>query len=155
MYKKEFMELAIREAEEGIRQQHGGPFGSVVVKDGEVVASGHNCVLKDNDSTCHGEIDAIRKAERKLKTYDLKGCQLYTTSEPCPMCLAAALWADIDKIYYGCTLEDNEKIGFRDERFDEMLGGRANLPRNLLEQQDREICLELFDKYNHMKKTIY
>ena len=71
------------------------------------------------------------------------------------MCLAAALWADIDKIYYGCTLEDNEKIGFRDERFDEMLGGRANLPRNLLEQQDREICLELFDKYNHMKKTIY
>lgn len=155
MYEKSFMEVAIKEARDGIHQNHGGPFGSVIVKDGKIIASGHNHVLVNHDSTCHGEIDAIRKAEQKLKTHDLSGCQLYTTSEPCPMCLAAALWANIEKIYYGCTLEDNEKIGFRDEKFDQMLGGRANLPNNYLEQQDRALCLELFDEYNQMEKTLY
>ena len=124
MYQKEFMEMAVNEAREGIANRDGGPFGAVVVKDGEVIASGHNRVLVNNDSTCHGEIDAIRKAERKLGTYDLSGCQVYTTGEPCPMCLAAILWANIEKVYYGCTLVDNEMIGFRDEKFEEMMGGR-------------------------------
>ncbi|MBR0460434.1 nucleoside deaminase [Candidatus Saccharibacteria bacterium] len=76
----------------------GGPFGAVVVKNGEVIALGHNRVPSSNDSTCHGEIDAIRKAENELGSYNLEGCELYTTGEPCPMCLAAILWANIKKV---------------------------------------------------------
>ena len=96
-----FMKMAIKEAEKGITLNHGGPFGAVIVKDGKVVAKGHNQVLKNQDPTCHGEIMAIHKACKKLKTFDLTGCELYTTGEPCPMCLAAILWANIDKVYYG------------------------------------------------------
>ena len=155
MYRKEFMEMAIEEAKAGIMAGDGGPFGAVIVKDGEVVATGHNRVLSNNDSTCHGEIDAIRKAEQKLETYDLAGCEIYTTGEPCPMCLAAAMWANIEKVYYGCTLEDNAEIGFRDEKFDKLMGERANLPEGLLEEKDRELCLELFDEYKKMGETIY
>ena len=156
MYQKEFMEMAVNEAREGIANRDGGPFGAVVVKDGEVIASGHNRVLVNNDSTCHGEIDAIRKAEQRLETYDLSGCQLYTTGEPCPMCLAAILWANIEKVYYGCTLVDNEMIGFRDEKFEEMMGGREKLPEGFMEEKDRELCLELFDEYiNSRNKETY
>lgn len=155
MYNKDFMQLAIKEAKTGIENQHGGPFGAVIVKNGQVVASGHNHVLANNDSTCHGEVDAIRKAERKLKTYDLSGCELYTTGEPCPMCLAAIMWANIDKVYYGCTIKDNEVIGFRDDKFDKMMGGRAGLPEGFMEEKDRDLCLELFEQYNKMERTIY
>lgn len=155
MYDARFMELSIAEAKVGIENGHGGPFGAVIVKNGKLIASGHNHVLKNNDSTCHGEIDAIRKAEQKLGTYDLSGCELYTTGEPCPMCLAAILWANIDKVYYGCTIEDNAKIGFRDEKIDQLLGGRSNLPANFLEQHDRDLCLKVFDEYANMKKILY
>ena len=155
MYNKQFMEMAIDEAREGIFNGHGGPFGAVIVKDGEVVASGHNRVLSNNDSTCHGEIDAIRKAEQKLGTYDLSGCELYTTGEPCPMCLAGIMWANIDKVYYGCTIEDNARIGFRDAEINKMVGGRSGLPEGFLEEREREICLKLFDEYNRMEKKIY
>ena len=93
------MEAAIAEAREGINNGDGGPFGAVVVKNGEIVATGHNRVLKNNDSTCHGEIDAIREAEKKLGTYSLAGCEIYTTSEPCPMCLGAIMWSNIKKYY--------------------------------------------------------
>ncbi len=155
MYRKEFMEMAIEEAKAGIMAGDGGPFGAVIVKDDEVIATGHNRVLSDNDSTCHGEIDAIRRAEQKLETYDLTGCEIYTTGEPCPMCLAAVMWANIEKVYYGCTLEDNAKIGFRDEKFDKLMGERANLPEGLLEEKDRELCLELFGEYKKMGETIY
>ena len=155
MYRREFMEVAIREAREGIRLGHGGPFGAVVVKDGEIVASGHNHVIENNDSTCHGEIDAIRKAESKLKTYDLSGCELYTTGEPCPMCLAAILWANIEKVYYGCKLSDNEKIGFRDAKFDRIIGGRSNLPDEFMEEKDRDACLKIFEEYEKMDTKRY
>ncbi len=155
MYKKEFMEIAISEARNGILNHDGGPFGAVVVKNSEVIASGHNRVLSSNDSTCHGEIDAIRKAESKLKTYDLSDCELYTTGEPCPMCLAAILWANIKKVYYGCKLSDNAEIGFRDVKFDNMMGGRSSLPEKFLEEKDREMCLEVFEKYEKMKAKKY
>ena len=155
MYNKKFMEMAIDEAREGFLNGHGGPFGAVIVKDGEVVASGHNRVLSNNDSTCHGEIDAIRKAEQKLGTYDLSGCELYTTGEPCPMCLAGIMWANIDKVYYGCSIEDNARIGFRDVEINKMMGGRSGLPEGFLEEREREICLKLFDEYNRMEKNIY
>lgn len=154
-YKKEFMEIAVSEAREGITSRDGGPFGAVVVKDGEVVASGHNRVLSNNDSTCHGEIDAMRRAESRLGTYDLTGCELYTTGEPCPMCLAAIMWANIGKVYYGCRLSDNEEIGFRDAKFDAVMGGRAGLPEGFLEERDREMCLELFREYEGMNGVRY
>ncbi len=150
MYRKEFMEIAVSEARNGILNRDGGPFGAVVVKNGEVIASGHNRVLSSSDSTCHGEIDAMRKAESKLGTYDLSNCEIYTTGEPCPMCLAAILWANIEKVYYGCSLSDSERIGFRDVKFDEMMGGRSNLPDKFMEERDREICLEVFEEYEKM-----
>ena len=102
-----YMTEAIREALDGISQGHGGPFGCVIVKDDEIIGSGHNMVLEEKDSTAHGEITAIRNAENALDSYDLSGCVLYTTGEPCPMCLYAILWANISKVYYGCTIEDN------------------------------------------------
>ena len=150
MYKKEFMEIAADEAKGSILNHDGGPFGAVIVRDGKVIASGHNRVLSSNDSTCHGEIDAIRKAESKLGTYNLSGCELYTTGEPCPMCLAAILWANIKKVYYGCRLSDNEEIGFRDAKFDKMMGGRSNVPEGFMEEKDRDLCLSVFEEY---KKT--
>lgn len=155
MYKKEFMEIAVSEARKGFLSGDGGPFGAVIVKDGEVVASGHNQVLKNNDSTCHGEIDAIRKAEQKLQTYDLSGCQIYTTGEPCGMCLAAILWANIDKVYYGCSMKDNEEIGFRDDKIDKLLDRDDKLYGSLLEQKERGECLELFKEYKKSEKVIY
>lgn len=155
-YKAEnpFMQLAIEEARLGIYNGHGGPFGSVVVKDGEVIAKGHNQVVSNNDPTCHGEMDAIRKACAKLATFDLKGYELYTTGEPCNMCLTACMWANLDKIYYGCTIADNALIGFRDEKFDKIFGGREKL-KDLLQPMDREACLKLFEEYNNMESTKY
>lgn len=156
-YNKYFMELAVNEAREGIRNKDGGPFGAVVVRNGEVVASGHNHVLSNNDSTCHGEIDAIRKAEQKLGTFDLSGCEIYTTGEPCPMCLAAVLWANIERVYFGCRKEDEARIGFRDMKFSEILGisEGSKLPKGFLEERDREICLEVFREYENMGETNY
>lgn len=148
-----YMQLAIEEAMDGITQHHGGPFGSVIIKNGKIIAKNHNQVLKNNDPTCHGEMMAIKDACQKLNTYDLTGCEIYTTGEPCPMCLCACMWANIDKIYYGCTIKDNENIGFRDNKFDQAFGGRQ-IP-NYLECLDRKECLELFEKYNNMDKKIY
>ena len=141
-----FMQLAIDEALQGVAKGHGGPFGSVVIKDGTSVGSGHNMVISSLDSTAHGEIAAIRDAERRLNTYDLSGCVLYTTGEPCPMCLFACLWANIDRVYYGCTIADNGLLGFRDKRFDDLMGGRERL-NDYLVCIDREACLELFGIY--------
>ena len=153
--KMKYMKMAIEQARTGIYNGHGGPFGSVIVKDGNVIGLGHNMVLKNNDSTAHGEVVAIRNAEKDLGTYDLSGSEIYTTGEPCPMCLAACMWANISKVYYGCTIADNEAIGFRDEKFDHLLGGRAKMA-DYLEQVGRKECLELFEEYNNIDgRTIY
>ena len=149
-----YMQMAIEEARTGIHQGDGGPFGSVIVKDDQVVGTGHNMVLANNDSTAHGEITAIRNAERALGTYDLSGCVLYTTGEPCPMCLAACMWANIEVVYYGCTIADNAMIGFRDEKFDNMFGGREAFADYLVEL-DRDSCLKLFEEYLTLNATIY
>lgn len=149
-----YMQIAIEEAEIGIKHKHGGPFGSVIVKDGKVIARDHNRVLQNNDPTCHGEVSTIREACEKLNTHDLSGCELYTTGEPCHMCLCASMWANISKIYYGCTIEDNELIGFRDKKFDNIFGGRDKLP-DFMTEIDRDKCLELFHDYMNMDKTNY
>lgn len=148
------MQMAIDQALEGIEAGDGGPFGSVIVKDGKVVGVGHNKVVKDNNPTLHGEVVAIADACHNLGTFDLSGCEIYTTGEPCHMCLCACMWANIDKIYYGCSIEDNSIIGFRDGKFDGIFGGRDKLGY-LLEQMDREACLDLFKKYLLLAHTQY
>ncbi len=150
----EFMQIAIQEAREGICNGDGGPFGTAIVRDGVLIASGHNHVLAYNDPTCHGEVDAIRKACKRLGTFDLTGCELYTTGEPCHMCLCACMWANISKIYYGCTIADNEIIGFRDNKFDQIFGGRDKLG-DYMTEIDREACLRLFQDYSKMDATKY
>ena len=150
----QYMQLAIDEARYGIGIGDGGPFGCVIVKDGVVVGRGHNRVLGHHDPTAHGEMEAIRDACARLGTHDLSGCDVYTTGEPCHMCLCACLWANIDKIYYGCTIADNDRIGFRDDKFDKIFGGRDKLP-GLMEELDREECIKLFDDYMAMSHENY
>ena len=134
-----FMNEAIKEAYDGVNNKHGGPFGCVIVKENQIVGKGHNRVLKNQDCTCHGEMEAIRDACKNLKTFDLSECDLYTTSEPCPMCNGAIQWANIRKVYQGCNVVDAESIGFRDKKFYET--------DNEVEEVDREACLELFEHY--------
>lgn len=140
-----YMDLAIREAASGITLGDGGPFGSVIVKDGMVVGSGHNRVIVNKDPTCHGEMEAIRCACKNLGTHDLSGCELYTTAEPCPMCLGAIMWANIKKVYYGCTRLDTAQLGFRDDDFYKHINGEIKVID--LSECDRENCLEVFKDY--------
>jgi len=106
--------MAAKEALNGIRHQHGGPFGAIIVRKGRVIAKAHNTVLKFKDPTCHAEINAIRQAARKLKKYHLNDCSLYTTSEPCPMCFSAIHWAKIRSITYATRISDVKKLGFNE-----------------------------------------
>ena len=105
---------AIRLANESVRHG-GGPFGAVIVKDGKIIAGSSNSVTIDNDPTAHAEVNAIREACRKLGTFDLIGCRIYTSCEPCPMCLGAIYWAHIERIYYGNTRKDAHDIDFADD----------------------------------------
>ncbi|MBC3538133.1 nucleoside deaminase [Rufibacter sp. H-1] len=108
------MREAIRLSIEKMKEGKGGPFGAVVVKDGQIIARGFNNVTSSNDPTAHAEVDAIRKACQTLGTFQLTGCELYTSCEPCPMCLGAIYWARPDKVYYGNTKADAAAIGFDD-----------------------------------------
>ncbi|MFA5283255.1 MAG: nucleoside deaminase [Bacilli bacterium] len=144
------MRMAIAEARKGIQNGHGGPFGAVVVKGDVVVAKGHNQVIKNQDPTCHGEMMAIRKACKKLGTFDLSGCELYTTGEPCPMCLGAILWANIKKVYYGCDIIDTEHIGFRDSIFYK-LNADIDEKKKMVIELDRDACLKLYSEYQSIK----
>ncbi|MDB5008161.1 MAG: tRNA-specific adenosine deaminase [Mucilaginibacter sp.] len=112
--KEKFMRMAIELSEHNITQRHGGPFGAVIVKDEMVIARSANKVILENDPTAHAEISAIRLACAELGTYNLTGCEIYTSCEPCPMCLGAIYWAGIDKIYYANTKADAAYIGFDD-----------------------------------------
>ena len=147
------MKEAISEAKKGIHQKHGGPFGAVIVKDGKIIGRGHNRVLIDHDPTCHGEIMAIHDACANIGSHDLKGCVLYTTAAPCPMCKGAILWANIDKVYYGCTIEDTDAIGFRDENFYEKWNeGDSD---NYGEMIGHKECQELFREYTDLEHELY
>ena len=141
------MKEAIDEAYIGITNQHGGPFRCVIVKNGRIVGSDHNEVIKNQDCTCHGEIMAIRDACKNLESFDLSGCDLYTTSAPCPMCQGAIQWANIDKVFVGCNIADAEDIGFRDKVF------YKAAPKMI--EVDRESCLELFATYKSLPKIKY
>ncbi len=112
-----FMRRAIELARTGMNSGAGGPFGAVVVKDGEIVGEGYNRVLATNDPTAHGEVVAIRDACARLGSFSLEGCEIHTSGEPCPMCLGAILWSRISRIYYGFSIEDAAAIGFDDREF--------------------------------------
>lgn len=111
---REFMREAIKLANESV-ERGGGPFGAVIVKDGKIVAGSSNSVTIDNDPTAHAEVNTIRKACRQLGTFDLSGCTIYTSCEPCPMCLGAIYWAHISRIFYGNTRKDAADINFADD----------------------------------------
>lgn len=151
--KNQYMMKALEEAYNGIKAGDGGPFGAVIVKDGKIIGQGHNCVIKYNDLTLHGEMIAIKEACKHLNTFDLTGCEIYTTAEPCPMCLGALMWAGVKKIYYGCNRLDTEEIGFRDNVFFEMITNKEYVD-DLIEI-DRKECKELFKEYQKIvdKKT--
>ena len=116
-----FMKEAISLAEKGMTKTGGGPFGAIIVKDGKIIGQGNNNVTPLNDPTAHAEITAIRDACKSLQTFSLNGCEIYTSCEPCPMCLGAIYWARLDKVYYAADQKDAAKIGFDDENFYEEL----------------------------------
>lgn len=138
MYNRQFMAEAIRLAKENVKNGTGGPFGAVIVKDGEVIVSCVNTVTPDNDPTAHAEVNAIREACRKLKTYQLEGCEIYASCEPCPMCLGAIYWARPSKVYYASTKEEAAGAGFDDSFIYKeitLLGNERSIPFLKIEEQ--------------------
>lgn len=151
----QYMKIAKENADKGIKNKEGGPFGVVIVdKEGKIISHGNNQVLKNNDPTAHAEITAIRRACEALNTYDLSDFTLYTSCEPCPMCLSAIIWANIKEVYYGCTKEDAAEIGFRDEAIYDFINGRDKTLLNL-KQIDREECIKTFEEYKKNGGVIY
>ena len=145
---QEYFDKAIELATLGVKNLEGGPFGAVVVKDNKIVGYGNNQVLKEKDPTAHAEIIAIRDACKKLNTHDLTGCVIYSTSEPCPMCLSAIIWANIKEIYFGTNRKEVAEIGFRDDIIYNYL---ENKEKDILEihQIENQKCQELLESYNH------
>lgn len=149
------MNKAIESALNGIRNKEGGPFGAVITdKVGNIIACGNNKVILNNDPTAHAEVTAIRNACQKLNTYDLSDYIMYTTCEPCPMCLGAIIWSNIKTVYYGCDKEDANNIGFRDDIIYEYLNNRE-LKLLDMHQIDREECMKVFNEYTKNNGTIY
>jgi guanine deaminase len=118
----EFMREAIRLSEEKMQANEGGPFGALVVKSGEIIGRGWNCVTSQSDPTAHAEVVAIREACRTLNDFSLKGCEIYASCEPCPMCLAAIYWSRLERMYYAATRKDAAGIGFDDDQIYQEIG---------------------------------
>ena len=140
------MTEAIRVSVENIKRG-GGPFGAVVVLNDVIISAEGNSVTIDNDPTAHAEVNAIRSACKKLKTFDLSGCEIYASCEPCPMCLSAIYWAHIDRIYYAATREDAASIGFDDQMIYDEIPMRQSDRQIQGEQHDREKALVAFDDW--------
>ncbi len=144
---RRFMARAIREARKNFVRPDGGPFGACIVKDGQIVAAARNTVFR-NDATCHAEVNAIRKASKKLGTFDLTGCEIYSTAEPCPMCFGAIHWARIGAVYYGAGIRDAARAGFHELRISNAQMkdlGRSRI--TLVPGFMRVECLELFESW--------
>jgi len=145
--KEQFMKEAVIAALKGMNNNEGGPFGCVVVKDGEIVGRGNNKVTSTNDPTAHAEVTAIRDACNNLNSFQLDGCEIYTSCEPCPMCLGAIYWARPDKVYYGSNQIDAANIGFDDEFIYKEIP-LPNSERSIpFEQLARKIALEPFNEW--------
>ena len=137
-----YMKRANELAKYSMDNNKGGCFGSVIVKDGVIVVEGYNTVKSDNDPTRHGEINAIKNTCKNMSTFDLSGCELYTSAYPCPMCLGAIMWANIKTVYYGATAQDTGNIGFRDDFMYEWLNNKNEDSLRLIEM-DRKECVEV------------
>ena len=152
--KQENMRMAINLAQQSIDKQNGGPFGAVIFKEGLLIGKGINLVTSLNDPTAHAEINAIRNACQNLKTFDLSGSEIYTTCEPCPMCLGAIYWAKIDKIYFAANRKDAAKAGF----IDDFIYSEFSLPieKRKLEsiQIEKNKALKIFDNWNNSENKI-
>lgn len=156
MYIKDAMEAAAKQAKQTMNENKGGPFGAAVVKDGKIIAVASNSVLCDKDPTAHAEVNAIRLACKKLDTYDLKGCEIYATGYPCPMCLSAIIWANIKKVYVSGNIEDAESIGFRDDFIYKYIeSGKKDKNILSIDFQDEYIAKALYSEYAEKNKTIY
>lgn len=153
---KKYMSLAIKQAKENLTKLQGGPFGACIVKKNQIIALSKNTVLR-NDATCHAEINAIRSASKKLKTYDLSGCVIYSTTEPCPMCFSAIHWARIDMIIYGTSIRDAQKLGFNELNISNSAIKRiGKSPVKIISHFLNKECLKLFDAWQeHYGKVIY
>ena len=150
-----YMKIAKELSEENLITNVGGPFGACVVQNGKIIGKGSNHVLSNNDPTAHAEIMAIRDACKNINSYDLSGCELYTSCYPCPMCLSAIIWSNIKKVYYGNTKEDAANIGFRDEFIYNYI---KNNDSSTLKLQciDREETIKTFNKFSKKNdKIIY
>jgi tRNA(Arg) A34 adenosine deaminase TadA len=145
--KNKFMTRAIELSIESVNTG-GGPFGSVIVKDEKIIAEGFNKVTSTNDPTAHGEIVAIRKACKSLNNFNLSGCELYSTCEPCPMCLSAIYWAHIDKVYYANTRDDAKKIDFDDSLIYSELLKNVKIRKIPMAQMMREEALKAFELWD-------
>jgi tRNA(Arg) A34 adenosine deaminase TadA len=152
----EFMRRAIALALDNVRTGRGGPFAALVVKDGAVVSEGANCVTSTNDPTAHAEVVAIREACRKLSDFQLSGCDLYTTCEPCPMCLGAIYWARPDRVFYACVAADAAAAGFEDAFIYDELKLPLVARRIPMQQLLREESLTIFSLWMDQEtKTPY
>ncbi len=153
----EIMRAALERARQTMTANIGGPFGAAIIDEkGEVLAVASNSVLHDNDPTAHAEVNAIRAACKKIGSYDLSGCTLYTTAYPCPMCLSAIIWANIKQVYFGCRPADAEAIGFRDDFIYRFIENKC-CDKDVMQivELDREDCLQLFKEYQTQGKIIY
>ncbi|MGL6015101.1 MAG: nucleoside deaminase [Selenomonadaceae bacterium] len=157
MEKEAFMQAAIEESRHNLETNEGGPFGAVIVKNGKIIGRGHNQVLAKNDPTCHAEIQAIRSACGQIGTYDLTGCQLYTSCYPCPMCLSAIIWANIKQVFYANTADDAAGIGFRDDFIYRFIEGKCQDAAVLeLTGAGRTDAIKIFKLFEQKTdKTIY
>lgn len=144
---EEFMREAIALSAKNITEKCWGPFGAVIVKDGEIIGRGYNHVVCDNDPTAHAEVLAIREACKKLWTRYLHGCELYTNCEPCPMCLGAAYRARLDKIYYANSEHDAQYIGFDDEKIYDEFAKSVDKRAVPMEQIDHAEAQKVFDEW--------
>ena len=149
------MKAALDEAERGIISGDGGPFGAVIVKEGTIIARAHNEVVKSNDPTAHAEILAIRKAAKILECFSLKGCILYTTGEPCPMCFSAIHWAHIEKVYYCNTKEEAASIGFDDRFITEVILKKTADPISFIHTPSQRGKSILSQWYDNPEKVPY
>jgi len=143
----EFLKIALEEARAGIENDDGGPFGAVIVREGVVISKAHNEVLRRNDPTAHAEILAIREASAVLGSFDLSTCEIYSTSQPCPMCFAAIFWARIRRLFYGTTREDVAGIGFDDRLIYNVIRGEAEAEEMEVVNVDRDRCIEVLEEW--------